>query len=296
MKPTYGRVSRYGLVAFASSLDQVGPIGKSVEDTARILEVISGHDPRDSTSAPVLCGKWVEPMSAKPVDWSKVTVGVPKEYFTESLAPEVDQSIRRSLNWLETKGAHVKEISLPHTQYAVACYYMVAVSEASSNLARYDGVRFGSRPAEADQASSMAQFYERVRSQFGAEVKRRIILGTFALSSGYYDAYYRKACQVRRLIKEDFDQVFGEIDLIVSAVAPTPAFRRGEKTADPLSMYTQDILTIPASLAGLPAISVPCGEDSEGLSIGVQMIGQQFGEERLLAFANDFEKGFQDAS
>jgi len=289
IKPTYGRVSRYGLVAFASSLDQIGTLSQSVEDGAKILQVISGKDEKDSTMA-------LEPpidfsnCFNSSMDWSKLKVGVPKEYFNEGLSEDVKKSVENALSWFESKGAQLVEVSLPHTQYAVSCYYLVAVSEASSNLARFDGVRYGLRSSQAESNNSLIDFYKSVRSHFGEEVKRRIILGTFALSSGYYDAYYKKACQVRRLIQNDFLKAFEKVDVIASAVAPTTAFKRGEKTSDPLQMYLQDILTIPASLAGLPAMSIPCGKGDEGLPVGMQLIGKAFDEKTLLSVAHGFEQ------
>lgn len=289
LKPTYGRISRYGLVAFASSLDQVGPMARTVEDAAVLLDAMAGHDPLDSTSAPILKPSFVR-AALQEVDWNGLRIGVPGEYFVGGLSPEVEIAIQASLKWMESKGAKLVPVSLPHSSHAIAVYYLIAVSEASSNLARFDGVRFGVRPPEALEARTLAEFYQKVRSGFGAEVKRRIILGTFALSSGYYEAYYRKACQVRRLIQNDFAQAFESCDLIASPVSPTTAFKLGEKNADPLQMYLNDLFTVPANLAGLPAISLPCGQDSLGLPIGLQLMGPQFGEEKLLSVANGFEK------
>ncbi len=294
IKPTYGRLSRYGLVAFASSLDQVGPLANSVEDAALLLDVMSGHDPMDSTSSPLGPTKGFQAIQQKP-EWKKLRIGVPKEYFIGGLSPDVEKAIQSSLKWMEAQGAQLVPISLPHTQYAVAVYYIVAVSEASSNLARFDGVRFGVRPQKAVNAQNLTEFYEHVRANFGAEVKRRIILGTFALSSGYSEAYYKKACQVRALIKQDFDQAFKEVDFILGPVSPTTAFKLGEKSNDPLQMYLNDIFTIPANLAGLPAMSIPCGEDQQGLPIGLHFMAPQFGDEKLIsvghAFLNSFIKG-----
>ncbi len=289
MKPTYGRLSRYGLIAFASSLDQVGPMTQTVEDAARLFEVMAGHDPLDSTSSLRSKENFVRTCLTVP-DWSRIKIGVPNEYFVSGLAPNVEKSVRTALQWFESQGAKLVPISLPHTSYAVAVYYMVAVSEASSNLARYDGVRYGARPSLASETGDLATFYERVRANFGSEVKRRIILGTFALSSGYYDAYYRRACQVRRLIQQDFDEAFKTVDFIASPVSPTTAFRLGEKSQDPLKMYLNDIFTIPVNLAGLPALSVPCGEDSEKLPIGLHLIAPAFQEGRLLCLAHAFER------
>ncbi len=288
MKPTYGRVSRYGLVAFGSSLDQVGPMARSVEDAATVLRAMSGHDPMDSTSsaAGALTTK-------TDFSWKGLRIGVPAEYFVDGISPAVEKAVRDSLKWCESQGAKLVPISLPHTKYSVSIYYLVAVSEASSNLARFDGIRFGVRPAAADSVGDLNDFYKKVRARFGAEVKRRIILGTFALSSGYYDAYYNRACQVRRLVKNDFDQAFEKVDVIAAPVSPSTAFKIGEKFADPLKMYLNDILTIPANLAGLPAISVPCGKDSAtGLSIGMHWMSPLCEDEALLASAGAFERGY----
>jgi len=295
-KPTYGRISRYGLIAFASSLDQIGPLTHSVEDAALLSEVMSGPDVYDSTTVPVLKGSWYQAVLDKKTDCSKLRIGVPKEYFGDGINKDVASAIQKSIDWFKKQGAQIVDISLPHTEYAVATYYVVAVSEASSNLARMDGIRFGARSKETGDAQNLTDFYQKVRSQFGPEVKRRIILGTFALSSGYYDAYYGRACQVRRLIKNDFQQAFQKVDLILSPVAPTTAFKRGEKVSNPLQMYLMDICTIPASLAGLPAISVPCGKGDNDLPIGLHMIGQEFKEDILLDVANQFEQGAGNAS
>lgn len=285
MKPTYGRVSRYGLIAFASSLDQVGPFAHTVEDSALVLQVMAGTDPRDSTSSLENVPNWQTSASSL----KGLRVGVPKEYFIDGIHPEVRERVEASLKLMEEAGAVRVPVSLPHTSYAVATYYVVAVCEASSNLARMDGVRFGPRPKESDEAKDPTEFYEITRGLFGSEVKRRIILGTFALSSGYYDAYYRKACQVRRLIQDDFLKAFEEVDVIVSPVSPTTAFKLGEKADDPLTMYLNDILTIPASLAGLPALSLPVGQDSEGLPIGMQFITPHFEEGRLFEVSRAVE-------
>ncbi len=291
LKPTYGRVSRYGLVAFASSLDQIGPMTKSVEDAALLLEVMSGADPLDSTCAPRAKEAFIQYTKSEP-DWKKLRIGIPKEYFSQGgLMPAVEKSIQSSLDWLKSKGAQLVEVSLPNTQYAVSIYYMVAVSEASSNLARFDGVRFGVRPESVSQGTTdLTSFYKKVRSNFGPEVKRRIILGTFALSSGYADAYYKRACQVRRLVKKDFDQAFQKVDLIVGPVSPNTAFKLGEKSSDPLKMYLNDIFTIPVNLAGLPAISIPAGKDQENLPIGLHLIAQPFREDLIFSVAQSFEK------
>jgi len=288
VKPTYGRISRFGQVAFASSLDQIGPMTHSVEDAALLLDVMCGHDPLDSTSSSLPRMNAFQATQKRP-DWKQMRIGIPKEYFIGGLNPDVEKAIQSSMKWFEAQGAKLVPVSLPHTQYAVAIYYIVAVSEASSNLARFDGVRFGVRPVDANDAKDLAGFYKHVRAAFGPEVKRRIILGTFALSSGYSDAYYKRACQVRRKVKQDFDQAFEQVDLIMGPVSPTTAFKLGEKSKDPLQMYLNDIFTIPANLAGLPAMSLPCGKDSIGLPIGLHLMAPLFGEERLVSVAHDFE-------
>ena len=291
IKPTYGRLSRYGLVAFASSLDQVGPMTNSVEDAATLLDAMSGEDELDSTSFKTpKAPQFLLEAKATPA-WKNLRIGIPKEYFGQGLQPEVEKAIQAALKWFEGKGAKLVPISLPHTPYAVAVYYVIAVSEASSNLARFDGVRFGVRPPLATQAEKLGDFYKESRALFGSEVKRRIILGTFALSSGYQDAYYKRACQVRRLIKNDFDQAFTQVDVIIGPVSPTTAFKLGEKSRDPLTLYLNDIFTIPANLAGIPALSLPCGEDQLGLPIGLHLMGRQFDEGKILSVANAFEKG-----
>lgn len=290
MKPTYGTISRYGMIAFASSLDQAGPLASSVEDCATLLEVMAGRDPRDSTSMEHPEKGFRAALKKEP-EWSKLRIGVPDEYFgTSGIAPAVEAKLREALKWFESKGAKLVPVKLPHTKYAIAVYYLVAVAEASSNLSRFDGVRFGSRPAAAESAGSLAEFYEIVRAQFGPEVKRRIILGAFALSSGYYDAYYGRACQVRRLIQQDFTKAFESVDFIAGPVSTQPAFKIGEKVNDPLQMYLNDIFTVPVSLAGLPALSVPCGEDPDRLPIGLQLIGPAFSDGRLMSLANAYEK------
>jgi aspartyl-tRNA(Asn)/glutamyl-tRNA(Gln) amidotransferase subunit A len=285
LKPTYGLVSRYGLVAFASSLDQIGPITKDVADSAAMLGVIAGHDPLDSTSAPV---KVPDYMSVLGRDIKGLKIGIPKEYFIEGMDRDVEAAIRTAIKKLEGLGAVVVEVSLPHTDYAIATYYILATSEASSNLARYDGVRYGFR----ESAKDLIDMYMNTRAKgFGAEVKRRIMLGTYALSSGYYDAYYKKGQQVRTLIKNDFDEAFRKADVIVTPTAPTPAFRIGEKATDPLQMYLSDIFTISVNLAGVPAISLPCGFTKENLPIGLQIIGKHFDEETVLRAAYAYEQG-----
>jgi aspartyl-tRNA(Asn)/glutamyl-tRNA(Gln) amidotransferase subunit A len=284
-KPTYGRVSRFGLVAFASSLDQVGGFAHDVADAALLLEVIAGHDPRDSTSVaqPVPPYRQTVDEPLRPL-----TIGVAREYFGEGLDAEVERSIRDALVVYERLGATVKDVSLPHSRYAVAAYYLVATAEASSNLARYDGVHFGAR---APKFADLIDMVSRTRGEgFGAEVKRRIMLGTYALSSGYKDAYYLKALKVRRLIKDDFDRTFAECDVLAGPTSPTPAFRIGERSEDPLAMYLADIYTISANLAGIPGISVPCGFTRGGLPIGLQLLAPPFAEAKLLRVARMYER------
>ncbi len=285
LKPTYGLVSRFGLVAFASSLDQIGPVTRNVEDAAYVLQAIAGHDPHDSTSAKVDVPDYVSALSG---DVKGLRIAVPKEYFGEGIDPEVKTAVLAALKTLESLGAVWEEVSMPHNEYAVATYYLLASSEASSNLARFDGVRYGVRAADAD---SLLDVYVKSRSEgFGDEVKRRIMLGTYALSSGYYDAYYLKAQKVRTLIKNDFDRVFEKFDVILGPTAPTAAFRIGAQIDDPLTMYLNDIFSIPVNLAGVPAISVPCGMTSDGLPIGLQLITKAFDETTLLRAANAFEQ------
>ncbi|MDO8603766.1 MAG: Asp-tRNA(Asn)/Glu-tRNA(Gln) amidotransferase subunit GatA [Candidatus Omnitrophota bacterium] len=285
LKPTYGRVSRYGLIAFASSLDQIGPITKDVEDAAILLKAISGHDEMDSTSADVLVPDYLSGMK-KSVKGLKI--GVPKEYFIEGMDKEVKDSLKIAIDKLEKLGAVCEDMSLPHTEYAVSVYYLVATAEASSNLARFDGVQYGLR---ADNVKSMMDMYKKTRKEgFGDEAKRRIILGTFALSSGYYDAYYAKALKVRTLIKTDFDEAFQKFDAIVTPTSPTAAFKIGEKTRDPLTMYLSDIFTISANLAGIPGISIPCGFTKNNLPIGLQILGKPFDEEMILRIAYNYEQ------
>jgi aspartyl-tRNA(Asn)/glutamyl-tRNA(Gln) amidotransferase subunit A len=284
LKPTYGRVSRYGLVAFASSLDQIGPLTKTVRDAAILLNVISGHDPCDSTSAPVPVPDFTAALGP---DLKGVKVGVPTEFFIEGMDPEVESAVRAAISHLESLGATLVEVSLPHTGYSVAAYYILAASEASSNLARYDGVKYGLRAEGADLMDTYMQ--TRARG-FGQEVKRRIMLGTYALSSGYYDAYYLKAQKVRTLIKRDFDQAFKHVDILATPTTPEPAFRAGEKTQDPLKMYLSDIFTNSVNLAGVPAISVPCGFTGGGLPVGLQFIGPHFDEAAVLRAAHAYEQ------
>jgi len=284
IKPTYSRVSRYGVIAYASSLDQVGPFSRTVRDAAIMLRSLAGVDPSDSTC------------SARPVpdyeraltgDVKGLRIGVPKEYFVEGMQPEVEKSVREALANLQKAGARTVEISLPHTSYAVAAYYLVATAEASANLSRYDGIRYGLRvPAENN-----IELYEKSRAEgFGAEVKRRIMLGTFALSAGYYDAYYLKGQKVRTLIRRDFERALESCDVVMAPVAPTTAFKLGEKTDDPLTMYLSDIFTISVNLAGLPGMSMPCGYDDKGLPIGLQIIGAPFSEETIFRVGDAYEK------
>lgn len=285
LKPTYGRVSRFGLVAFASSLDQIGPITRTVEDSARVLEVIAGHDPMDSTSANVEVPAYTEALTN---DVNGLKIAVPEEYLSEGVTPEVRDSVMEALKVYESLGATWEKVSLPHSKYAVATYYLISSSEASANLARFDGVRYGVRSENAD---NMIDMFKKSRSEgFGDEVKRRIMLGTFALSSGYYDAYYKKAQKVRTLIKNDFDKIFEDYDVVIGPTTPTPAFKVGEKVDDPLTMYANDILTIPVNLAGVPGISVPCGFSEQGLPIGLQIIGKHFDESTVFRAAHAFEK------
>lgn len=284
MKPTYGRVSRFGLVAYASSLDQIGPFATSVKDAARMLQVISGHDRHDSTSTNV---EVTDYLSALTGDIKGVRVGIPPECFGEGLDADVRTNVEAAINKLKERGAEIVEVHLPHTKYVVGVYYLIATAEASSNLARFDGVRYGLR---AEEARSLSEMYRLTRDAgFGAEVKRRIMLGTFALSSGYYDAYYEKAQRVRAMLVNDFAEAFKKCDVIATPTAPTPAFKIGEKSDDPLAMYLGDIFTVTINLAGVPAISIPCGTSSTGLPIGMQLIGNHFDEARLLnaAYAHE---------
>ncbi len=285
LKPTYGRVSRFGLVAFASSLDQIGPITKDVTDTALLMNVLGGHDPKDSTSAEVPLPDFTRALRT---DMKGIRVGLPREYFIEGMDPEVDKAVHAAVKTLEGLGAKVVEVSLPHTKYAVATYYILATSEASSNLARYDGVKYGYR---ASSPKDLLDMYMRSRDEgFGPEVKRRIMLGTYALSAGYYEAYYKKGQQARTLIKRDFDEAFKKADVIATPTAPTAAFKIGEKSADPLQMYLSDIFTISVNLAGIPGISLPCGFTSANLPIGLQILGKHFDEESVLHAAYAYEQ------
>jgi len=285
LKPTYGRVSRYGLVAYASSLDQIGPITKDVTDCALIMKVISGYDKMDSTSVNLGVPDYLKSCQAGIKD---LKIGVPKEYFIEGIDREVKDALDKALKIFEKLGARIEEVSLPHTEYSLPTYYLIATAEASSNLARYDGVQYGYRTEDYEDLSSM---YQKTRSEgFGSEVKRRIMLGTYALSSGYYDAYYLKAQKVRTLIKEDFDKAFSKYDILITPTSPTPAFKLNEKVSDPLTMYLSDIYTIPINLAGIPAISLNCGYSKNNLPIGLQIIGKHFSEETILRAAFNFEQ------
>jgi len=285
LKPTYGRVSRYGLVAFASSLDQIGALAKDVTDAAILLQAMAGYDLRDSTSVNLAVPDYATSLDG---DVRGLRVGVPKEYFAEGMQPEVERAVQMAIQQLETLGAEVLEISLPHTEHALPVYYIIAPAEASANLARYDGVKYGTR---SDAAVDLEDVYRCSRQAgFGAEVKRRIMLGTYALSAGYYDAYYLRAQQVRTLIKRDFDEAFEQVDVIVSPTSPTTAFHIGEKVDDPLQMYLSDIFTLSMNLAGICGISVPCGFDGAGLPIGLQIMGPAFGEGSVLRMAYAYEQ------
>lgn len=285
MKPTYGRVSRYGLVAFASSLDQIGPFTKDVEDCAIMMNILAGYDPRESTSVPADVPDYRQFLSRGIGGWK---VGIPKEYFIEGIDAEVRDAIQQTIKVIEGMGAKCIEVSLPHTEYCLAVYYIIAPAEASSNLARYDGVKYGFRSLDG---RDLMEMYKKSRSAgFGAEVKRRIMLGTYVLSSGYYDAYYKKASQVRALIKQDFDEAFKQCDVLLTPTTPTPAFKIGEKTDDPLQMYLSDIFTISTNLAGIPGMVVPCGFTRAGLPVGVQFLAGHFEEGKLIQIAAAYEK------
>ena len=285
LKPTYGRVSRYGLVAFASSLDQIGPLSKDVRDAAILLKVIAGQDPLDSTSAAVQVPDYEAALTG---DITGLRVGIPSEYFVPGMDPEVESAVDGAIRILEGLGAVRAKVSLPHTNYAIAAYYLVATAEASSNLARYDGVKYGYRTSRSEHLIDM--YMKTRREGFGPEVKRRIMLGTYALSAGYYDAYYLKALKVRTLIRQDFTEAFQDCDVILTPTSPTPPFKFGEKMDDPLQMYLEDIFTISANLAGVPGISVNCGFTRSGLPIGLQIIGKPFDEQTILKVAHAFEQ------
>jgi aspartyl-tRNA(Asn)/glutamyl-tRNA(Gln) amidotransferase subunit A len=285
MKPTYGRVSRFGAITFASSLDQVGPLTKDVEDCAIMMGVLAGYDPKDSTSAPHEAPDYRSFLHQDIKGW---TIGIPKEYFAEGIDADVSAALSQVIQALKDQGGQIKEISLPHTDYCVAAFCILGTAEASSNLARYDGVEYGYR---IEKAANLLDLYKQGRSQgFGAETKRRIMLGTYALSAGYYDAYYKKASQVRMRIREDFDEAFRSCDVILTPTSPTPAFKIGEKKADPLKMYLSDIFTVSANLSGIPGISVPCGFNHQGLPIGAQFLARHFEEGKLLQIAHNYEK------
>ncbi len=284
-KPTYGRVSRFGLIAFASSLDQIGPFATTAKDAALLLQTIAGHDVHDSTSVNKPVPDYVANLNK---DIKGLRIGLPKEYFVSGMDPEIEKAIRSAIKALEGLGAKIREISLPNTKHCLAVYYILAPSEASSNLSRFDGIRYGHRTTNA---TNLLELYERSRGEgFGPEVKRRIMLGTYALSSGYYDAYYAKAQKVRTLIKQDFDKAFVDVDVIATPTTPSAAFKPGEKINDPLQMYLSDIFTISCNLAGLPGLSIPCGMTSKKLPIGLQLLGRPFEEEVLLRVADHFEK------
>jgi aspartyl-tRNA(Asn)/glutamyl-tRNA(Gln) amidotransferase subunit A len=288
MKPTYGRVSRFGLVAFASSLDQIGPFTKDVEDCAIMMNALAGFDPKESTSVPAEVPDYRQYTGRDIRGWK---VGIPREYFIEGIDPQVNTAIKNAIAVIEKIGGKCVDISLPHTQYCLAVYYIIAPAEASSNLARYDGVRYGFRSADIGDLLDM---YKNTRSQgFGIEVKRRIMIGTYALSAGYYDAYYKKASQVRALIKRDFEEAWKKCDVILTPTTPTPAFKIGEKTDNPLQMYLSDIFTISTNLAGIPGISVPCGFTSDGLPVGIQFLAGHFEEGKLIQIASAYEKNAQ---
>jgi aspartyl-tRNA(Asn)/glutamyl-tRNA(Gln) amidotransferase subunit A len=285
LKPTYGRVSRYGLVAYASSFDSIGPLALTTKDAASVLQVIAGHDSKDSTSAEIPVPDYFSHLTQ---DVKGLRIGIPKEYFGEALDPEIRQAVEKKIDVLRKNGATIKDVTLPHTEYTIATYYILATAEASSNLARYDGARYGYRSQDVKALSDM---YVKSRSEgFGTEVKRRIMLGTYVLSAGYYDAYYRKGQKVRRLIQEDFNKAFTEVDCLIAPTSPSTAFKAGEKIDDPLQMYLSDIYTTSANLAGIPGISTPCGIDHLGLPIGLQILGRQFDEATIMKVSDFLEK------
>ena len=284
IKPTYGRVSRYGVVAYASSLDQVGPLARDVTDAAHLLNTISGLDPMDSTSSPAPVPDFAQALKE---DVKGLKIGLPKEFFTDGMDPEVEKAVKDAIEQFRAMGAEIVEISLPHTKYAISTYYLIAPAEAATNLQRYDGVSYGARVDGIDVVSMMTKTRT---EKFGEEVKRRIMIGNYALSAGYYDAYYLKALKVRTLIQQDYTEAFQKVDVIVCPAAPTPAFEIGSIISDPLQMYLQDICTVPLNLAGLPGISLPCGRSSKGLPIGFQIIGKPLGEETILRAAYTYEQ------
>jgi aspartyl-tRNA(Asn)/glutamyl-tRNA(Gln) amidotransferase subunit A len=290
LKPTYGRVSRYGLIAFASSLDQIGPITKDTRDSAILMNVISGYDPHDSTSVNIEVPDYTKALAN---DINDIKIGIPQEYFVEGMDSEIKTIIEEAINKLKGLGAICKDVSLPYTEYAVPVYYIIATAEASSNLARFDGVQYGFRAtgAKSEKIQNLIDMYKKSRGGgFGEEAKRRVILGTFVLSHGYYDAYYSRALKVRTLIKQDFDEIFKKFDCIVTPTSPTAAFQIGEKVKDPLKMYLSDIYTISANLAGIPAISMPCGFTKKGMPVGLQILAKPFNEEMLLRVAYTYEQ------
>jgi aspartyl-tRNA(Asn)/glutamyl-tRNA(Gln) amidotransferase subunit A len=288
MKPTYGLVSRYGLVAYASSLDQIGPFGRTVEDAAILLQAIAGYDPKDSTSLNVPIPDYTKNLKPNLRPKGQIRIGLIKETFGEGLDPVVNQAVTKAMEMLQELGAEIQVVSCPRFRYGLPTYYIIAPSEASANLARYDGVKYGFRTPDSENLLDM---YAKTRAEgFGSEVKRRIMIGTYALSAGYYDAYYLKAQKVRTLIKEDFDKAFAQVDILACPTAPTTAFKVGEKTDDPLSMYLSDLMTIPVNLAGLPALSLPCGFDRGGLPIGMQLISNVLQESRLFEVAHVYEQ------
>ncbi len=284
LKPSYGRCSRYGLIAFGSSLDCPGPLARTVEDVARLLQVMAGHDPLDATTMPVAVPDYLQALQG---EVKGLRIGIPKEYFIDGMQPEVVQAVRAAIQQLEQMGATVREISLPHTEYSLPVYYIIAPAEASANLARFDGIRFGPKVDTGDMRST----YNATRGQgFGPEVKRRIMLGTYALSAGYYDAYYGKAQAVRTLIKQDFDNAFANVDVICAPTAPSTAFKFGENTGDPIKMYLEDVFTLPASLAGICGLNVPVGFDGQGLPIGMQILGKAFAEDTILRVGHQYQQ------
>jgi glutamyl-tRNA(gln) amidotransferase subunit A len=283
IKPTYGRVSRYGLMAFGSSLDQIGALAKSTEDLARIMQIISGYDEKDPTTAEVEVPDYLKNINK---DIKGLKIGLPKEYFTEELDKDIKEVVNNAVEQLKKLGAEIREVSLPYTKYAISTYYIISSAEAASNLSRYDGVRYGIRKND----ENIEEMYVKSRSEgFGTEVKRRIMIGNYVLSSGFYDAYYKKASQVRRLIKEDFEKVLSEVDIILTPVSPTTAFKKGEKNADPVQMYLADIYTVSINMAGVPAISVPAGFVN-GLPVGIQLIGNYFREDLLFNVSHKYEE------
>jgi aspartyl-tRNA(Asn)/glutamyl-tRNA(Gln) amidotransferase subunit A len=297
IKPTYGRVSRYGLMAMASSLDQIGPLAKSVEDAAEILRIIEGVDEKDSTSVSLFSRLPSIEEILEGIDENAplkgMKIGIPNEYFAEGIAPEVEKSIRQAITKMESLGAEVSRVSLPHSQYALACYYIIVPSEVSANLARYDGIKYGVSAVNSKQLTfnNLLDIYFQTRGKYlGKEVRRRIILGTYALSAGYYDAYYLRAQKVRTLVKQDFERAFEKVDILVAPTSPTTAFKIGEKADDPLQMYLADIYTVPINLAGIPALSMPCGVDKNGLPIGLQIIGKHFDEKNIIKAGLIYEK------